>query len=334
MLDDRKQRILQAIIDDYIENGEPVGSKTVARKYGISLSSATIRNEMALLEEQGFITQPHTSAGRVPSERGFRLYVDELVRGRSISVEDAGLVNSILDDSVTSMKGLLQKISYILSNVSGYTVFGCEKKEKGIILDAVRIVKVEEHVAAVMIIDSNKHVYTELIRVNEIDVNLLNGLSEYLTNKYTGKPLKDLEKENFSEFEYRDIVKENVFIKVIYAIKDMEYRNLVPDILIEGVTNFLDYPEFNDIISIKNVMNLMNDKKTLLSILLSNLTESIDIKIGSEHPIKGFENISTISANMRGGINANICIMGPIRMEYGRIISIMSYLRMKLQNNR
>lgn len=334
MLDDRKQRILQAIIDDYIENGEPVGSKTVARKYGFNLSSATIRNEMTLLEEQGYITQPHTSAGRIPSERGFRLYVDEFLQNRSISKEDIMLVNSILNDSVTSMKGLLQKISYILSNVSGYTVFGCEKNENGIIVDAVRIVKVEEHVAAVMIIDSNEHAYTELIRVDEIDVNLLSGLSEYLTNKYSGKPLTDLAKEDFSDFEYRDIVKESVFLRVLYAIKDMEHKNLMPELFIEGVTNFLDFPEFNDILVIKNVMRLMNDKRTLLSILLSNLTESIDIKIGSEHPIKGLENISTVSARVKGGINANICIMGPIRMEYGRIVGIMSYLIKRLQNSR
>jgi heat-inducible transcriptional repressor len=126
MLDDRKQRILQAIIDDYIESGEPVGSKTVAQKYGIGLSSATIRNEMTVLEEQGYITQPHTSAGRIPSERGFRLYIDELLSKKPISPEDARLVNNILDDSISSVEGLLQKISYILSKASGYTVFGWE----------------------------------------------------------------------------------------------------------------------------------------------------------------------------------------------------------------
>lgn len=336
MLDDRKQRILQAIIDDYIESGEPVGSKTVAKKYGIGLSSATIRNEMTLLEEQGYITQPHTSAGRIPSERGFRLYVDELLFSRAISAEDAKLVNTILDDSVTSVNGLLRKISYILSKASGYTVFGCEHKEKGIILDAVKIIKLEGRTAAVMIIDSSENVYTELIRIHEVDSHLLSRLSEYLTNKYSGKSIKELEKETFSEFEYRDIIKENVFLKVVCAIKEMEFKNFLPDIYIEGVTNFLDYPEFNDVMVIKNVMNVINDKKTLMSILLSNLSESIDIKIGSENPVKGLENISTVSTACKvgGGLNANICIMGPIRMEYGRIIGIMSYLKKRMTNNR
>jgi heat-inducible transcriptional repressor len=333
MLDDRKQRILQAIIDDYIESGEPVGSKTVAQKYGIGLSSATIRNEMTVLEEQGYITQPHTSAGRIPSERGFRLYIDELLSKKPISPEDARLVNNILDDSISSVEGLLQKISYILSKASGYTVFGCEKLGKSIVLDAVKIVKVDEQTIAVMIIDKRSRVYTELIRIRDIDFYLLNRLSEYLTNKYNGKSLRDLEKETFSEFEYRDIIREKAFLKVLYAIRNMEIKNFKPDIHIEGATNILNFPEFKDIIAIKSIISLMNDKNKLMSILLSSLSESIEIKIGSEHTAEGMENLSTVSTSFEGGLNAIFCIMGPMRMEYGRIISIMSYLKQKIQDN-
>ncbi len=335
MLDDRKQRILQAIIDDYIEYGEPVGSKKVAIKYGIGLSSATIRNEMTLLEELGYITQPHTSAGRIPSERGFRLYVNELISNRNISSEDEVLVSAILKDSVSSVTGLLQKVSSFLSKVSGYTVFGCEHTRGSIIIDAVKILKVEDRVAAVLIIDDNANVYTEIIRVDDIDSDLTDRLSEYLTNKYSKKPIRDLGKEDFSEFEYKDIIKDNVFLKVLYAIKEMEVKNLLPKVYVEGVTNILDYPEFNDVITIKNVINLLNDKKLLLSMLVSNLNGSVDIKIGTENSVKGFENVSIISTKCKFlGIDTRIGVIGPIRMEYGRMIGIMSYLKKLMEKNK
>ena len=227
------------------------------------------------------------------------MYIDELLSKKPISPEDARLVNNILDDSISSVEGLLQKISYILSKASGYTVFGCEKLGKSIVLDAVKIVKVDEQTIAVMIIDKRSRVYTELIRIRDIDFYLLNRLSEYLTNKYNGKSLRDLEKETFSEFEYRDIIREKAFLKVLYVIRNMEIKNFKPDIHIEGATNILNFPEFKDIIAIKSIISLMNDKNKLMSILLSSLSESIEIKIGSEHTVEGMENLAPFPPALR-----------------------------------
>lgn len=166
-LDERKKRILQSIIDDYISTAEPVGSRTVARKHELGLSSATIRNEMADLEEMGYLTQPHTSAGRIPSDKGYRFYVDQLMKQSELTMEEIYSIKSAMDTKINELSQLLKQVSVAMSKITKYASMAALPEKKNSVLKAVQVVPVEKGKALVVVITNSGTIKNSLINISD-----------------------------------------------------------------------------------------------------------------------------------------------------------------------
>ncbi len=333
-LDDRKRRILQAIIDDYIDTAEPIGSRTIARKHELGLSSATIRNEMADLEEMGFLAQPHTSAGRIPSDKGYRLYVNELMKERVISTEEADCIKQALEVRINEMNQLIRQASMIMSKITKYTSIAIAPQLKKSIIKAVQVVPIQPGRALVIVVTSANVVRNSLIKIQEnVTADLLIMLSNVLNSKLNGLTIDQIGNNILLEIEKElDIAKE-IMIPIIDGIVDSINNIDYSDVYLEGTTNILNFPEFMDIVKAKEFLNVLDEKEKIFKILNDkNASESIGVHIGTENDIQQIKDCSLVTATYSIGniVLGTIGVIGPTRMEYAKVISSMNFLKRKL----
>lgn len=333
-MDERKRRILQAIIDDYIDTAEPVGSRTIARKHELGLSSATIRNEMADLEEMGYLEQPHTSAGRVPSDKGYRLYVDHLMKVRELTAEEMNNIKQAMDIHVSEVGQLIKLASAVMSQFTRYTSMAITPQIKKSLLKAIQLVPVETGKALVVIVTNTGIVKNCLIKVPEgvMPENLIR-ISNMLNNWFSALAIEDIKK--FSAVDIAGevgISKEHIIPimnEVINCIKLVE----ASEVYIEGTTNIFNYPEFRDLEKAREFLNTLDEKENL-DILLSKTKpgDHIDIKIGTENILSEIKGCSLLTATYSLGnvVIGSIGIIGPTRMEYSKAISSVNYIRKKI----
>jgi len=328
-MNDRKIRILEAIIHDYIKTGEPVGSRTISKKYDLGISSATIRNEMADLEELGYIAQPHTSAGRIPSDLGYRLYVDQLMKLPEITEDYATTIGKMLNRNIGKIDELMQDTANLLALMTNYTTLVTAPSIKRTKLKHLQLVPVEDKVTALVTVTDTNIVRNSIIKTPMIiPYEIFPKLTEILNFHLQGRTLSDINIElvqglKASLKEYEDIVA--IIIEVI--LQTME-ENETPDIFTSGVMNMLSFPEFKDVGKAKSVFETL-DQKVLLAKLLEQTTSSgIQITIGGEHGIEQIKDCSVITTNYKIGdytVGA-IGIIGPTRMNYEQAVSMLQYL--------
>ena len=333
-LDDRKRRILQAIIDDYIDTAEPIGSRTIARKHELGLSSATIRNEMADLEEMGYLAQPHTSAGRVPSDKGYRLYVDELMKAKELTAEETETIKHALEVRINEMNQLIRQSSMILSKITKYTSLAMTPVSKKSSLKAVQVVPIQQGKALVIVVTNASVVRNSLVRVHEsIMPDFLIRISNALNNKLVGLTLEQINADVIKEIEKELEISDEILLPILNAVADCINQVDHSEVYLDGVTNILNYPEFRDIMKAKEFLDVLDEKDLIYNLLNGRGSgDSVTVQIGEENAIKEIQECSLITATYSfGNITlGTVGVIGPTRMEYAKVISSMEFLKKKL----
>ncbi|TJY43466.1 heat-inducible transcriptional repressor HrcA [Cohnella pontilimi] len=328
MLSERQKMILTAIVDDYIRSAEPVGSRSISKRADVSFSPATIRNEMADLEELGYLEQPHTSAGRVPSNKGYRYYVDHLVTPGGVQEEDVRRIRSFFAEKMTHWEDVIGHASTILSQLTNYTsiVLGPEMFTTS--LKHFQLVQLNEHSAVAIIVTNTGHVEHRPVTIPEgIEIHDLEKMVRMLNDKLIGVPFIRVKSVLHSEIaselaRYVDRCEEilNVLEQSLADQKD-------PRVYLSGAANMLSQPEFKDVDKAKNILDVL-EETTKLSQLFSSAPGGIQVKIGTENTMEAINQCSLITATytLDGQSLGTIGILGPTRMEYGKVISLLDYL--------
>lgn len=328
LLDERKYRILQAIIDDYILTAIPVGSRTIARKSGVGFSPATIRNEMSDLEELGYLDQPHTSAGRVPSAKAYRLYVDQLLKVAKLSEDETKTIRSHMDMRVNQMEQLIRYAAQVLSDVTQYTAVVIAPKLHHLCVQRIQIVPVTS-TTALMVVVTNAGIVRDLIITvpEDMESDHLYAISQLLTEKIGGMPLSEI-KGHADEIiaglrEHASLIRD-----AIGAIESRLSDATEQEVVVGGRSKLLSYPEYSDIEKAKTFLSVLESKEKLYPLLRSAQSMEFTIRIGPEIDVPEFSDCSIIAASYRIGDHSTgtMGIIGPTRMQYGRVLSVLDFM--------
>ncbi len=330
-MDERKKKILQAIIDDYIDTAEPIGSRTIARKHELGLSSATIRNEMADLEEMGYLAQPHTSAGRVPSDKGYRMYVDQLMQVYDLQQDEIEKIKSAMELRINELSQLIRQASAVLSRFTKYTSMVVTPQMKSSTIKALQVVPIEAGKAMIIVVTNAGIVRNNLVKVSEqVQPDTLIMVSNALNSKLNGLTIGQVNRHLILEIEREIGMSAEVLMPILQGVADCINQIDNAEVYVEGTTNILNHPEFKDILKAKEFMNML-DEKVRIGRILFDASDSVGvvIKIGSENDLSGIQDCSLVTANynVADTFIGTIGIIGPTRMEYPKVISSMNYIR-------
>ncbi|WP_425446123.1 heat-inducible transcriptional repressor HrcA [Dethiothermospora halolimnae] len=332
-LDDRKLKVLQAVIHSYITSAEPIGSRTVSKKYNLGVSSATIRNEMSDLEDLGFLLQPYTSAGRIPSDKAYRLYVDNLMKSSEIVLKKRKDIKKDLLTEINEVDKVLQNAAKILSKVTNYTSLAIAPQVKQSKLKRIELIPIDDFRVLVVIVNESDVVKNTMLRVEEnLSENQLTRISKYLNQKLKGKPIESLYKEVESGL-IKEMYNYKRTIESLIPLVNQSLDNIKKEtIYSEGVTNIFNFPEYNNISKAKSFISFIENKSSLLDILLNDGFDDIQIKIGKENCYDEIKECSLITATYRvnGKTIGKIGVIGPTRMEYSKVISTVKSIAMDL----
>jgi heat-inducible transcriptional repressor len=330
-LDDRKMRILRAIIDDYINTAEPIGSRTIARKHELGLSSATIRNEMADLEEMGFLAQPHTSAGRIPSDKGYRLYVDQLMKVKDLTFIEIENINKSMEIKINELSQLIKQASIAMSKITKYTSMAITPPMKKSILKAVQVVPIEPGKALIIVVTSAGVVRNEMIKISDsISPDFLIKVSNIFNEKLSNLTIEQINLPLIREMEMEIGATKEILLPILNGVADCINKIDDSEVYLDGTTNIFNYPEFRDIAKAQEFLHVLDEKDILQKLLtVCGDSKSINIQIGAENDMIEIRDCSLVTTSYSLGnlIIGTIGIIGPTRMEYPRVISSMNYIR-------
>lgn len=324
MLSERQNNILKMIVEDYIKTARPVGSKSICDT--LDLSSATIRNEMASLEDIGFLEKTHTSSGRVPSEKGYRYYVDNLMKPKDMTGEDVLKLQTIFHNQSLELDDVILKSMEIISEITSYASIVLGNASTINRLKRVEVVTIDPNNLLALVITDTGHVEHKNITVGQnIDVEEVRKMVDLINNLLVGTPIDDISAK--LEFEIKPIV--GKYIKQHEAIYNVFYNafndfTIKNDVHLAGRNNILNQPEFDNVSKIKNIVGKLEDKD-----LISNIEEDSDgvnIYIGKDSKID--EDVTIVKTKYDvNGKTGTIAIIGPKRMEYDRVVSILEYIK-------
>lgn len=334
MLDDRKKKILQAIIEEYINTADPVSSGVIVENYNLNCSSATIRNEMAELERLGYIEKPHTSSGRVPSEKGYRFYVDELLNDEKISLDEIQYIKERLETKVNEIQDLTKITTNTLSEITHYTTVAIGPDNTNDIISDVKLVLLGNRILMAVILTESGAIKETIIKYDEdISESQLSNLNYLFNNKLKGKTLTKIDKP----MEEYIISSMSDQINVIKPIIDQLNKSLgeSEEIYLEGTSNVFDFPEFKKIDAARNFLSILDAKEQVMEILNSGFADDINIHIGGENDREELQDLSIITFKHTIGNKdfGTIGIIGPKRMDYSKVISVMKYISKKLNED-
>ena len=331
MLNDRKKQILQAIIEEYIQTAEPVSSNAIVQKYNLDYSSATVRNEMADLEKEGFLDKPHTSAGRVPSAKGYRFYVDELLKEDNISLEEVIYLQSKLQTKVNQIEDLMQITTNTLSEITHYPTVSIGPDKHSQIIEDIKFVLLGSRTMMAIILTDSGMIKETIIRFDEdVTEEQINTLSYMFNNKLKGKPLDSID----TSIEEYILSEMSSSIHVIKPILN-ELKKAIDEqgrLYYEGANKAFELPEFKSMELAKNFVNVLDAKDLVIDTLHSGIADDINVYIGDENANDELKDFSIITFNhkIHGKSVGTIGIIGPKRMDYSKVISILKYINRKM----
>ncbi len=333
-LGERKRRILQAIIDDYITTADPVGSRTIAKRHDLGLSSATIRNEMADLEEMGFLAQPHTSAGRIPSDRGYRLYVDQLMNRYRLTMAEINRMRHALELRMQEFDRLIEQYSNIISQITQYTTVVLPPQMKKSAIKHLQLVLIDQNHILLIIITSTGFVKNHTIRVTQkVDGDFLSRLSLILNDKLSGLTIEEINLPKIQEIQKEMCSNEEILMPILNHVSDSVKDIDDTHIFLGGTTNIFNFPEYKDIERAKEFFGFLEQKKDLQTLLSSgDNTRKINIIIGEENKFFEIKDCSVVMSHYSIGnkVVGTIGVIGPTRMEYAKVVSSLEYLTQHL----
>ena len=359
-MDDRKKWLLKTIIEDYIETAEPVGSKYLTTKHKLDISPATVRNYMAELEEMGYLEKPHTSSGRVPSDKGYRVYVDELIVLKPIPIARAEQIRKLMSDAMVEARNLIEQAATVLADQSNYVSVVLTPRYSSSFLQQIKILQIEPGRALVIVVLSEGIIRDRIVRIpNLIKEAQLMELAQSIEHSLQGKKIDDITLVTITNAAEDSTIPEPLLNQVLYeayvSIKQAGHL----DMYLQGQHQLLHQPEFYDIDKAKRFLSTLNKESIVAAYLddwqsrelpdlkegtkaISNIRASKDIdnagkpafmvRIGQEIALEGMEDCSFITTTYRigGGLSGQIALIGPRRMPYCRSIAQISFVNQAL----
>jgi heat-inducible transcriptional repressor len=329
VLTDRERKVLELIMDSYITSAEAIGSTTVAKSIRNRLSSATIRNIMVDLEEQGFLYKPHVVAGRIPTYKAFRYYVNSMLVLRNPGKKEMQVLDSLLKPRYAQVEGVMEDASKVLASISKFTSIVVEPRVNTMLFKEIEFVKLSKRTILIVFVTSAGIVHTRIVDADEnLSMDLLNRMKQYMNERFGGEPfytlkegiLEDVEKDKANYRQLLSKIKET--LETIMEEEDQR------EVYIEGTSKMIDMPEFSDLARLKELFHTLERKEKLLRLLDGCLKEEgIHVIMGTESDVKEMRDLSIITSTYRIGEKSHgvLGVIGPIRMDYSRIIPIVKY---------
>lgn len=325
-LDKRKAFILATVVYEYIATAEPVGSNTLTQKYSLGVSSATIRNEMAELEAGGYLVQPHTSAGRVPSDAGYRTYVDQLMRPEPLATEDQRRIHDEFRAASRELEGVIEQTTRLLSNLSKNLTIAIAPARESQTFRHIQLIWLSARTGLAIIVSSLGGATQHLFELaQDVEADDLTKLSNALNSRLSGKRLSEIVEamhEAVAELRLGDDLRNAVEHAFRKAAETED-----PNILFAGAQNLLDQPEFHDLRKLRAILRIVEEQKTLYDLMAESMTtETAAVKIGHELGSDEIAECSVVMVPYRHGDHAvgMLAILGPRRMPYGRLLALAS----------
>ncbi|ONI39124.1 heat-inducible transcription repressor HrcA [Candidatus Epulonipiscium fishelsonii] len=331
-MNERQTRILEAIIQDYIQTGDPVGSRTLSRKYDLGVSSATIRNEMADLEELGLIVQPYTSAGRIPSDKGYRLYVDNLMNRPNIAPDLQEIIVNMLQVKMNTIDTLLEETARLVAMMTNYATVATTSPIQEIEIKHIQLVPVDYKSVACVIVTNTTIVKHHIISTPmQVDYELCLVLSNFLNDYLGGTTLNNLNNKDWQEMAKKLPEHKQLILDIANAIVST-LQDETTNTFTKGATNILAFQEFNDISKAKELLELLEEKPYLINLLSKK--NGTTICIGEENNLEPMKQCSLITTTYKLGeyTLGTIGIIGPKRMDYGQVISLLEHIAYQITN--
>lgn len=329
-LSERKKKILSAVIDESIKSAEPVSSRDVQEKYLSEFSPATIRNELMALEEMGFLYQPHTSAGRVPTTEGYKMYVDQLMQIKKLSKKEVENIKTSFNDKISNLSEILQTTAKTISDATNYASVVYYGIADNATIENILLFKLTKTTSLVVVVTDLGVIKSETNLINATEAELLSA-SNILSDIFRGKQLYDVESckilvENEIAL-YKDIF--NAIIHVITQ-RDLDISNIA----VSGKDKLLNYPEYHDIEKLKSTIGLLDKKDILYPLLAENGDLEISVKVGGDKKL-GITDCSIVTATYKskGKTIGSAGVVGPLRMDYGKVVSILKNVTQILEDN-
>ena len=320
LMEERKKRILEAIILDYIATAEPVGSRTISKKYDLGVSPATVRNEMADLEDMGLIEQPHTSAGRIPSQIGYRYYVDYLMEREALT------------DEIKAREDLIRGAVRLLSQVSNYTALLVTPTYSRNILTHVQLLPLSSHKMGMILVLDNGHVDHQVLDMQTpLDVKEVEELSEMLRQAICGLTVEQWRKTTLQTIRSQwdgQVYMLKEILDVIEETLTVEYER---KLYLSGTLNMMSQPEFRNVDKLKGVLSLLEEQRIVEDLMLwanGEQDRNIAIRIGTENDYEGLAGCSLVTATyqVNGRVVGKVGLLGPTRMEYSRTTGLLDFV--------
>ncbi len=334
MLNERKKKILQLIIEDYIASAEPIGSRAISRKHELGLSSATIRNEMSDLEDMGYLEQPHTSAGRVPSALGYRLYVDSLLSPQTISERDVALIQTWFEQKANKLDEVFRLTARLLSDMSKNVSIVRKTEEKSCQFKYIRFLPMDSDRAILVFVTETGIAQNSIIPLPRgSTIEDFEDIAHMINNNFSGFDVDSIKKEELDKLSEKVLSNDFMSKYLFDALNAVKTQSRSDKVFLGGTTNLFNQPEFKDVEKVKELISMFEEEGMVNDMLTVGEQTGMQITIGSENKFSSIQNCSMVQATYRlnGQIIGTFAVLGPTRMKYGKVIGVMDYLHKYLQ---
>ena len=326
-LNERKIKILDAIINDYIHTAEPIGSRTIAKKYDLGISSATIRNEMSDLEDMGFIIQPHASAGRVPSDKGYRLYVDRLKPYRELTKDETAYLRQTVHDNISQMDFLMKETAKAISLLTNCTAIISEPHISKTLVKHIQLAPLDEKSIVLLLITDSNVVKNQIVQVGEfLDYQTLLNLTAIINANLQGLSIEEIDSNLVQHIQNSCGVMGKHILPIVKSIQSTVRHEDDLQVYTSGVKNILGFPEFSDLDKARALFQTLEEKTMLINLLGEPEDNKIQITIGDENQLQEMKGCSIIKTAYVLGDKAHgaVGLIGPTRMDYLEVTSVLN----------
>lgn len=335
-LSERKRKILHAIIQNYLESGEPVGSRTISKYTDLNLSSATIRNEMSDLEELGYIVQPHTSAGRIPSDKGYRLYVDELMREKEDEISE---IRELMIERTDKMEKVLKQVVKVLASNTNYATLISAPQCTSNRLKFIQLSRVSDLQLLAVVVAEGNLIRNKIIELEErMDDETILKLNLLLNTNLNGLQIAEINLGLIARLKEQAGIHSGVVATVLDEVAMTIQLEEEPEIYTSGATNIFKYPELSDSTRASELISAFEEKQQLVELVKDTMgtdeNTGIQVYIGNETPIQTMKDCSVVTATYQlgNGLQGTIGIIGPKRMDYENVVDSLKTLKTQLDN--
>ncbi|MBN2645580.1 MAG: heat-inducible transcription repressor HrcA [Desulfuromonadaceae bacterium] len=329
-LNERSLSILEAIIEGHIASGEPIGSRTIAKQGKLKLSPATVRNVMSDLEEMGYIVSPHTSAGRVPTDKGYRFYVDSMLQVRDLSSEERQWIDTHCNATGLQTEQLLKRAGHILSRMSRYTGIVLAPRFSSTTFRHIEFLPLSQGRLLVIFVSQSGVVQNKIIEM-EGDLperHELEQVTNYLNHSFSGMTIEAVRGQILTQMREEKALYDKMLARALALSSEVFVGEVEDDLFVEGLANMLDQPEFSDSNSMRRLVKAFEQKRNLIQLLdKTQSAQGVQIYIGSQSQYQDFEGCSLITANYTNGKQTlgSLGVIGPSRMAYSQVVPVVDY---------